>query len=162
MAEHDEHSPAEGAAAASRGPSDEPAAGADPAARPAASEGAAPPPAEMLDHGAPPRGDRWSGRARRWSASGPVRLGAVALVAGLVGGLVGGGIVAAFSDDGGHDRYGPVRFERNMPRGGPGFGGPRYWGRPPDGRLNPREMPQPGQPGVPAQPTPIPSPKATG
>jgi hypothetical protein len=82
-------------------------------------------------------------------------------VAGLVGGLVGGGIVAAFSDDGGHERSGPVRFERQMPGGAPGFRGPRYWGELPNGRGFPdrgfpdRRFPQPTTPVTP-------TPKASG
>jgi hypothetical protein len=154
MAEHDEHPPAEGAR-----PSAETPAAAEPATRPAASEGP-PPPAETITRGSSARGDRF----RRWSRNGAVRLGATAIVAGLIGGLVGGGIVAAFSDDGGHDRYGgPVMFQRNMPGGPPGFRAPRYWGQPPYGRSGPngRRLPQ-QQPTPPAQPTPVPSPKATG
>jgi hypothetical protein len=164
MAEHDEHPPAGGAVPASRGSgeAEPPAAEADPATRPAASE-SPPPHAETLDQGAPPRGGGWSGRARRWSGSGAVRLGAVAIAAGLVGGLVGGGIVAAFSDDDGPDRAVPMRFERHMQRGGPGWGGPRYWGgQPPYGWMDPRGVPQPGRPGVPVQPAPVPSPTASG
>ena len=79
-------------------------------------------------------------------------------MAGLVGGLVGGGIVAAFSDDGGHDRSGPVRFQRQVPGGAPGFRGPRYWGQVPNGRgFQNRRLPQ-QQPTAPAAPTP----QATG
>jgi hypothetical protein len=144
MAEHEE--PAEGAVPASHEASEPP-----PAARPAASEGP-PPRAETLDYGAPPRDSRF----RRWSAHGSVRVGAVAIVAGLVGGLVGGGIVAAFSDGGGHDRSGPVRFKREMPGGAPGFRGPRYWGQLPNGRGFPDpRLPQPTMPGTP-------TPKASG
>jgi hypothetical protein len=99
-----------------------------------------------------PVGERPPSRFRRWSANGSVRMGAVAVVGGLVGGLVGGGIVAAFSDDG-HDHVQPVRFERGMPPGAPGFRGPRYW-MPRDPRNQPYELPAP--------PAPTPSPKATG
>lgn len=149
MAEHDEHPPVEGAVPASHEASEPPPA--DPAPRPAASEGP-PPHAETLNYGAPPRDSRY----RRWAANGSVRVGAVAIVAGLVGGLVGGGIVAAFSDGGGHDRSGPVRFQREMPGGGPGFRGPRYWGQFPNGRGFPdRGLPQPTTPGTP-------TPKASG
>ena len=176
MAEHDENVPAEGAVPASRTPDEAPRTpgeaprAADQAPRtpgeaPRAAAEGPPSPAETLGHGPEPRAraGRWSGRARGWAGNGGVRLGAVAIVAGLVGGLVGGGIVAAFSgDDEGHDRSGPVRFERDM-RGGPGFGGPRYWGRPPYGRMDPRYVvPPPGWQGAPAQPTPVPSPKASG
>jgi hypothetical protein len=70
----------------------------------------------------------------------------------LVGGLAGGGIVAAFSDDG-HDHARPVRFERDMPRGFPGFRGPHH--RAPRG---PAHAPY----REPPQPAPTPTPKATG
>jgi hypothetical protein len=160
MAEHNEHdSSAEGATPEpAEAPS--PASGQGPGDRSAthAYEGAAPhPQAETLSTGAP-TGGRWSGRFRHWSASGTVRMGAVALVAGLVGGLVGGGIVAAFSDDG-HDHAVPVRFERGMQRGGPpGFYGPRYYrGQPPNGRWNPPNAPGVPQPNPPATPVPAPT-----
>lgn len=89
-------------------------------------------------------------RFRRWSANASVRTGTVAVVAGLVGGLVGGGVVAAFSDDG-HVR--PVRFEREMPRGGPGFRMPPYYRRPFGRRMPPRQ----GRPQTPPAPTPSPT-----
>jgi hypothetical protein len=151
MAEHNEHdSSPEGAAPESRPP--QTAAG-GPGDRSAthAYEGAAPhPQAETLSTAAPAGG----GRFRRWSANGTVRMGAVTLIAGLVGGLVGGGIVAAFSDDG-HDRAVPVRLERPAPWGG--FTGPRYRGQPPNGRRIMPDQPAPIPPGTPVQPTPTPS-----
>lgn len=140
MSEHSEH-PAEGST-----PPGEPVHPASPA------------PAEGDVIGTAPHAsaaERPPSRFRRWSANASVRMGAVAIVAGLVGGLVGGGIVAAFSDDG-HDRVQPMRFERGMPRGGPGFRVPPYYGGP-YGRWMPRQQ---GQPAIP--PTPAPSPKATG
>jgi hypothetical protein len=103
-----------------------------------------------------PAGERPPSRFRRWSANASARMGAVAIVAGLVGGLVGGGIVAAFSDDGGHDHVYPMRFERGMPRGGPDFRGPGYWM--PRGYWGPQNPPNQ----QPAQPAPTPTPKATG
>jgi hypothetical protein len=102
-----------------------------------------------------PAGERPPSRFRRWSANASVRTGAVALVAGLVGGLAGGGIVAAFSGDD-HDHVRPVRVERGMPRGGPGFHGPRHWG---PGGPQFRQFRQPAQP---PQPAPTPSPRTTG
>jgi hypothetical protein len=81
-------------------------------------------------------------------------MGALAIVAGLVGGLVGGGIVAAFSGDG-HDRAVPVRFER----GAPGFRAPRYWEQPNRVPQFRRGIPQPAQP---APPTSAPAPQPTG
>jgi hypothetical protein len=155
MAEHNEHeSSPEGAAPEPQPPQ---AAAGGPGDRSAthAYEGAAPhPQAETLSTAAAPAGGgRWSGRFRRWSADGTVRMGAVTLIAGLVGGLVGGGIVAAFSDDG-HDRAVPARFERGVQRDGPpGFYGPRYRGQPPNGRWMPNRVPQPNPPATPA-PTP--------
>jgi hypothetical protein len=84
-------------------------------------------------------------------------MGALAIVAGLVGGLVGGGIVAAFNDDG-HDRKGPVFFQRGMQRGGPGFRVPRYQGQQPNRMPQFRRgIPQPNQPAQPATPTPSPT-----
>jgi hypothetical protein len=130
-----------------------------------------PPPGERTSpaHPAPAEGDvigtaphgpapaRPPSRFRHWSANASVRMGAVAVVAGLIGGLVGGGIVAAFSDDG-HDRVKPMRFERGGPRGGPGFRvPPYYWG--PYGRMVP---PRQVQPTTPPTTAPTPSPKATG
>lgn len=135
MSEHDEQPPAE--SAAPRTPAEAPAG--------------EPPRTETLAYGPPPR----EGRSRRWANGGSVRMGVITLVAGLVGGLVGGGIVAAFSDHGGHDRSVPARFQQWAPYGGQGFG-PRYWGPPQNGRWGPgRQFPQ--QPA-----TPAPSPKATG
>lgn len=153
MAEHDEHPPEQGAAP--RTPADRPVAE-PPHTEPSHAEPphAEPPHAETLAYGPPPR----EGRVRRWARNGSVRMGAVTLVAGLVGGLVGGGIVAAFSDDG-HDGGGPVRFDRRLPRGGPEFGR-RYWG-PPGGGFQGRRFPQQPPPQQPP-PTPVPSPKATG
>ncbi|GAB2862590.1 hypothetical protein GCM10027176_75620 [Actinoallomurus bryophytorum] len=161
MAEHEEH-PAEGTP---RGPDETPAGEAPPAAGPPAAhahEGAPPPP--------PPGGTTpyataapaQPGRFRRWSAHAGVRMGAVAVVAGLVGGLVGGGIVAAFSD-GGHDHSGPAVFQRQM-RGAPGFRAPGYWGQQPNRMPQFRRgMPQPNQPVQPATPVPpTPSPKSSG
>jgi hypothetical protein len=162
MAEHEEH-PAEGTTP--RGPGDIPAAGeappapAQPAAHP--HEGAPPPPPGGTAPYATPAPAQ-PGRFRRWSANAGVRMGAVAVVAGLVGGLVGGGIVAAFDDDG-HD-HGPVVFQRKMMRGGPNFRAPRNWGQQP-GRVPQfrRGIPQPNQPVQPATPVPpTPSPKASG
>lgn len=144
MTDHSEH-PSEGAAAPSG---------------PTGPAGDAFPPAE----GPPPPPKPRDGRFRRWSSGAPARMGAVALAAGLIGGLVGGGIVALFSGDGHDDRSMPVRFERGMPRGGQGFGGPRFydprgqWGRPYP-RL-PFQPPKP-QPTAPVTPAP-PTPKATG
>jgi hypothetical protein len=126
----------------------------------------APPPGEQTSQPPPATGEgdvigtaphasapeRPPSRYRRWSANAGVRMGAVAIVAGLVGGLVGGGIVAAFSGDG-HDRVQPVRFERGMPRGGPGFGGPRYLI--PRGQWQRRDRPQtPPTPPAPVTPSP--------
>lgn len=165
MAEHEEQ-PAEGATP--RGPGDTPAAAgeAPPAAgQPAAQhEGAPPPPPPppggTATYAAPaPAGP---GRFRRWSANAGVRMGTVAVVAGLVGGLVGGGIVAAFSDHG-HDRKSPVFFQRDM-RGAPGFRAPGFRGQQPN-RIPQfrRGIPQPNQPVQPATPVPpTPSPKASG
>ena len=164
MAENEER-PAENTAP--RGPGDTPAAAgeAPPAAgQPAAHphEGAPPPPPGGTAPSATPAPAE-PGRFRRWSANAGVRMGAVAIVAGLVGGLVGGGIVAAFSDDG-HDHTGPVFFQRGMQRGAPGFLVPRYRGRQPD-RVPQfrRGIPQPNQPVQPATPVPpTPSPKTSG
>ena len=192
MADHNENppehgeSPSEGAAAPGgrttpAAPGDRPVA---PASQEAASHESAPQGSEPYAAGGAgtesPRGGPIEGgpgtagrtgrpdRFRRWSASAPVRMGALALVAGLVGGLVGGGVVAAFNDDG-HDGIQKVRFERGVPRGGPGWGRPRYmvpyggWVRPdqpvPPGQPVPRD--QPGQPGQPEQ-SAAPSPRATG
>ncbi len=147
MAEREEH-PDESVTPAAR----EPAAASTPAPTPAAES--PPPPAERVEYERP----RQPGRFQRWSQNGPVRLGAVALVAGLVGGLVGGGIVAAVSDDG-HDHGGSVRF---VP-GGYGFRGPQYRGQmpyrgqDPYRRFVPRGVPRPVQP-----PVATPTPKATG
>jgi hypothetical protein len=154
MSEHDEHPPAEGAVPVSRESGEPPA---DPAARPAPPVSGGPPPrGETLEYGAAPRESRF----RRWSGNGAVRAGALAIVAGLVGGLVGGGIVAAFDGGDGHDdRSGPVRIQRQLPGGAPGFRGPRYWGQQgPNGRGFPnRRIPQPATPA-----TPTPSPKTSG
>jgi hypothetical protein len=167
MTEHSEHPP-EGAAAP--GDRTSPAGGSSP---PAAAEGeagdrpvAAEPYASEPYAAEPPKAAR-SNRFRRWSASAPIRLGAVALVAGLVGGLVGGGIVAAFSDDG-RDGGQKVRVERGMPWGGPGFRAPRYWN--PGGgwvQPDPRQPMRRGQPVLPKPPVQpsqavTPSPTATG
>ncbi|WP_329239313.1 hypothetical protein OG417_37410 [Actinoallomurus sp. NBC_01490] len=192
MAEQDEHDPREGATpagespAARPGPSAAPANGGETPAAPAGGGQAPPPPdrpvapappgpgapppqggaqTDFLESGrtappyvegaAPPPGP---GRWRRWSSNGSVRAGALTLVAGLVGGLVGGGIVAAFDDDHGHDRSVQVRFG---PGGimGRGYGhAPRDWA-PPNGWGPNRRVPQPGQPATPA---PVPSPKSSG
>ena len=152
MSEHSEH-PAEGAPPPAPG-TQPPAASTQPSA-----PGTQPPAPEGDVIGtAPPAyaGERPPSRWRRWSANAGVRMEAVAIVAGLIGGLVGGGIVAAFDDDGG-DHVMPMRVERGVPYGGPGFRGPRYWmpyGGPP-GRQNPPNR-------QPAQPVPTPSPKTTG
>jgi hypothetical protein len=162
MAEHNDP-PEEGATPASHGPGDPPAP--EPPAGPGdrsavhAHEGAIPQ-GETLDQG-PPRTGRWSGRVRRWSGNGSVRMGAVTLVAGLIGGLVGGGIVAAFNGGGHDERTVPVRVERGMP-GGPGFRGPRYYyEQPPYGWMGPNRPVYP-RPAVPPTPAPTPSPKSTG
>jgi hypothetical protein len=168
MAEHEEH-PAEGTP---RGPDETPAGEAPPAAgAPAAHphEGAPPPPpppggtAPYATTAPAPPAPAPPGRFSRWSANAGVRMGAVAIVAGLVGGLVGGGIVAAFNGDG-HDHAVPVRFAPGMQRGGPGFGAPGYWGQQPN-RVPQfrRGIPQPNQPVQPATPVPpTPSPKSSG
>jgi hypothetical protein len=101
----------------------------------------------------PPRPSRW----RRWSSNGTVRAGGLTLVAGLVGGLVGGGIVAAFDDDHGDERSGPVRFDRSM-HGVPGFRAPHGWAPPDGGGFGPHHrMPMRDWPGAPV-PTPTPTP----
>ncbi|MDN3352349.1 hypothetical protein [Actinomadura sp. DC4] len=153
MAEHDEQPPAESGAPASHGGTPEPT--------PATRE-TTPPQRETIEHGAPPREDRGPGRFRRLSASGTARVGAVAIAAGLIGGLVGGGVVALFDHDGGHDRSGPVRFQRGFPQGAPGFRGGPYsqfrqgqQGRPGRG-LPPQQL------NPPTMPTPAPSPTASG
>ena len=179
MAENEEH-PAEGAAPAPRGPGETPAAETPAGAAPAAEAppAAGPPPAAHSHEGAPPPppppggtapyatpAPAGPGRFRRWSANAGVRMGALAIVAGLVGGLVGGGIVAAFNGDG-HDHEGPVLFQREM-RGAPGFRAPGYWGQQPN-RVPQfgRGLPQPNQPDQPVQPPtpvpPTPSPKSSG
>jgi hypothetical protein len=149
MAENDEHesgAPREGT------PPAEPGAAPNPGHSAAAPEGGPTVPVRSGADVPPPRGP---GRVRRWSASPPARMGAITLVAGLIGGLVGGGIVAAFSDNGGGHGVRPTRVERMIPYGGPGFG-PRYWGPPPgDGWGYPK------RPGMPTAP-PMPSPKTTG
>ena len=111
-------------------------------------------PPEVIGTAPPAGGPPTPSRFRRWSANATVRTGAVALAAGLAGGLAGGGIVAAFSDDDGHDHARPVRFEREAPRGFPGFRGPRY--RVPRGPENAPPYRRP------AQPAPTPSPRTTG
>jgi hypothetical protein len=148
MAEHDENDPA---ATPPREPRP-PAAAAGPGDATHANEGAAPPPRVEQPAQAVPAGP---GRARRWSGSGTVRMAAVTLAAGLVGGLVGGGIVAAFDHDDGPDRTVHMRFQPGM-RGdvGPGFRGPRYWGRPPDGGWFVPKGPGAPAPTAPATPTP--------
>jgi hypothetical protein len=160
MAEHEEH-PAEGTTP-ERGEEAPPAPAAEqpPAAAAHPHEGATPPPAGTTPYATAAPAPAAPGRFRRWSANAGLRMGAVAVVAGLVGGLVGGGIVAAFSDDG-HDRSGPVRLMPGMQRGGPNFRVPRYYGQQPNRMPQFRRgVPQPGQPATPAPPAP--SPKSSG